>query len=241
MPRQLAVSLVAFGALSLAGCSSSHPGRPAAASISAPNSVAEDLAARAAAGTGRSLRATYDARATTGRRATVAVFLAGRDRFRVDVTEPGSTASLFGTPAGSVACTSRTGAKVSCFLVAGPGKPVPAKFDAGVQRVFNVDLPVLAVNAAAFSVRTGLELPATGTLAAARCFIVTSAPGGPPLTRDLAGQVDLGTYCLTAAGLPRSLTFASGGLSLTGVGGAPSPAQLRPPAAAKPLPGGAAG
>lgn len=227
-----------LGAALAAGCGSARPvARPSPPPSPAPDPAATALAQRAAASLGSVLQAAYAARTRDGQVATLTVYLGGRDRYRVDVVQDGATASLYGTPAGTVACTVHPGSPTTCFLVAAPGKPVPARFDAGLQRVFIADLPALALHADAFVIRPDPDLPAAGTLPAARCFTLTGVrPDGPPAGQEVAGGVDLGTYCLTAGGLPRQLTFTSGTLTLGAVGAAPTGTQLTPPVPAASLP-----
>lgn len=156
--------------------------------------------------------------------------------YRVDVIEAGRTSSLYGGAARpAVACS---GSSV-CYTVAAAGHPVPTAFDAGIERIFSRDLPTLAATTGGFGVSE--SMPAAGVLAVAptaRCFAVTHAGLAQPALQPLVAQTDVGTYCLDGSGLPVALTFPTGTLTLTGHGGAPTAAELTPPAAPRPLPAG---
>lgn len=232
----LALAAVLFGWV---GCVSACGGTAGTGRTTpTPSPLSPDAAQlKALAATSRDslFSATYAATAGA-RTAQVAVFLASATRYRVDFTEGGITASLYGTAAGSVACSIAPGVAPVCFLVGAPGKAVPARYDAGVEQVFTRDLPGLSASPGAFTVQEQNAEPAAGALPAARCFVVSGRQHGMPLTSGQLADVDLGTYCLSASGPPRSLTFASGSLTLTSVGAAPTPAQLTPPATPRPLP-----
>jgi hypothetical protein len=228
--------VLAGGTLSalLAACG----GGSAAAPPSSPTSdaplsqTARDLQQYAAASRDSQFVASYTAQLAGKRTAAVGVFLQSATRYRIDVREGTTTTSLYSTARGSSVCTVATGKAPVCFLVAKPGQPIPAQFDAGVQRIFTRDLPQLAANPRAFSITEDTALPAAPGLAAARCFAIKAT------TTDsaLAAGVDLGTYCLSMSGPPRALTFVSGTLSLTKNAGKPTAANFVLPAAARALP-----
>lgn len=167
--------------------------------------------------------------AVGGRKAVVRVYVRGAS-YRVEVVENGQTAALYGSRKGTTACPLKAGHKPVCFAVARAGAPVPAQFDAGVERVFTQDLPTLAAHADRFTVA---EKPAVGT---ARCFAVSNPTQGATGAPASTPTVDAGTYCLDPAGRPVRLTFTSGTLTLHSSGPAPTAAQLVPPASPRPLP-----
>ncbi|HVV30924.1 MAG TPA: hypothetical protein VHC41_08590 [Mycobacteriales bacterium] len=224
--------------LTLAGCGGSG-GSAAPPPSPSLSPAAQQLSQLAAASRDSLFTARYAAVSNAGRKATVTVWVRSADRYRVDVAENGVTAALYGTAAGAVACTWQSGQKPACFLVAKPGKPIPSQFDAGVQRVFTRDLPLLAANPQSFVITEKQPVAATAKLAAARCFTITAGSGSAPLTSGLVDDVDLGSYCLSSSGPPRSLTFASGTLTLVAVGGAPAASTLKLPATPQPLPASA--
>ncbi|MHB8340385.1 MAG: hypothetical protein ACYDB7_04325, partial [Mycobacteriales bacterium] len=79
-------------------------------------------------------------------------------------------------------------------------------------------------------------VPAAGGLPAARCFAVV--PASPPPSPAVPGlaEVDPGTYCLSATGVPVLLRFPSGTLTLVRLQGPPLAAALLPPSSPLPLP-----
>lgn len=200
---------------------------------SSPAAAAAALATRAHLGAGLSFTATY---AVSGTATTVRVWVTPAV-YRVEVSQGANTAALYGSAVGTAACPEQTGLPTVCYVVAGPGKAVPARFDAGIEHVFRRDLTALAAGARGFTVSE--EQPAAAVTAVApdaRCFTVAPTPGLPALTEGLTGFVDPGTYCLSAAGLPVQLRFASGTLTLVSHGGAPQEVALRLPVPPQPLP-----
>lgn len=205
-----------------------------AAGAGAPKtSVTGALAQRAALGSHLAFTGTYAVSDVADTAATVRVWVTP-GAYRVEVAEGARTAALYGSATGTAACPEQAGQPTVCYAVAAAGKPVPAAFDAGVERVFTRDLATLAKDAAAFPVTEQAPSAAVRALAPdARCFTVVSAPVGPGTS-----TVDAGTYCLTADGLPVQLRFVSGTLTLTHHGAAPTPAELSVPVAPTALPAG---
>lgn len=236
-----AVCLCAGGlaAGALAGCGGSATNATPSATPSGtptPSAAAQALSRLATASRDSNFSGQYLARANNGRTATVRVFLRDPSTFRIDVVEGAVTAQLFGTARGTIACNQMPKVKPACYLVAAPGAAIPNQFNAGLQRVFSIDVPQLAKSTAAFTVAEGKALAAHAKLPAARCFSVTGGTGGQPITAGLVADVDLGTYCLGTSGPPRVLRFTSGTLTLTVVGPPPSAKQLTLPAPVRPLP-----
>lgn len=225
-PRTRNAALVLAG-LALVGCGPAVLAHPTAPRQTAPSLVLQQRATLAAA---LSFTGTY-----SSARATFRVYVKPT-AYRVDVIEAGATSALYGgTTRPAVACSGTT----VCYAVAAAGQPVPTAFDAGIQRIFSRDLPTLAATAGGFEVTESMP-PAAVLVAAptARCFAVTRAGLAQPALQPLVAQTDVGTYCLDATGLPVALTFPTGTLTLTADGGAPTVAELTPPAVARALPPG---
>lgn len=204
-----------------------------AAASTPKTSTTDVLAQRAALGSQLAFTGSYAVSDVADTAATVRVWVTP-GAYRVEVAEGARTAALYGSATGTAACPEQTGQPTVCYAVAAAGKPIPAAFDAGVERVFTRDLPTLAKEAAAFPVTEQTPSAAVRALAPdARCFAVVSAPVAPGTS-----TVDAGTYCLTAAGLPVQLRFVSGTLTLTEHGAAPTPAQLDVPVTPTALPAG---
>lgn len=193
------------------------------------------LAQRAQLAAARSFTGTY---AVSGTAATVRVWVTPT-AYRVEVAQGTSTAALYGSASGTVACPENAGMPTVCYTVAGPGKAVPTAFDAGIERVFTRDLPALAAAAPGFTVTEEQPAPALAASSpGVRCFTVTQQPGGTVLTSGLVPLIDAGTYCLSPDGLPVQLGFTSGTLTLVSHGEAPPPVALRVPAPPQALPPG---
>jgi len=219
----------------LAAVTSCGGGSGSSSKSPTPSPAALELQQRAAASRDSQFTATYGATAGT-QTATISVWFRNASTYRVDIVQNGITASFFGTPTGTVACSIAAGLAPACFLVAETGKPIPAAYDAGVERVFTRDLPALATSVQAFSVAPKESIDVQGALPAARCYAIAAQRGSNLFTSGLLDDVDLGTYCLSDSGPPRRLDFTSGSLTLQTAGPAPSDADLTPPAAATPLP-----
>lgn len=238
------VLLVALAATA-AGCGGSGSGTPPGAATSPPPSATSSAgasttptatpapAAQLAALAARAGRATYTARyrlldAAAGG-AAVAVYRGAR-ALRVDIARGGAVAVLLITPSGSYACRTAV-ARPTCFSVAGAGRPLPAVFDAGLQRVFSGYLAALAGDAGAYTVARAGTTPAGAGVPAGRCFSVRGGATAP------APRAAPGTYCLADDGTVTAARFPSGSLRLLRVdAGPPRPAALRPPARPTPLP-----
>jgi hypothetical protein len=223
--------------LAVAGCGTSAR----AVVTTGPGPAALALQQRAEQAGRLSFTGTYSVADRAGTHANVRVYVSP-SAYRVDIVEADDTASLFGGPQQrSVACTTGTGATrgTACYVVAAAGAAVPAAFDAGVQRVFSRDLPTLATTTAGFGVIEQRPPAAVTALSpTSRCFVVSHVGSAQPVLQPLVAQVDDGTYCLASGGLPEQLVFASGTLTLTAHGPAPTRAQLSPPATPQPLPAG---
>lgn len=200
--------------------SSAAPSTSSAAS--SPGAEAAAAAGRAKAGLGHAAwSARYTLRPTSGAEARVVVALRGTD-LKLELTRAGATSVLITTGTGSVSC--QVAATTTCLKVAGPGQPVPELFDPGLQRVFTDDLTGLA-DGRGGPVAAAAPVAATGSLPAADCYAVAGDSG-----------VDAGTYCLSADGVVRRATFASGTLDLAALGAAPAATVFTPPASPQPLP-----
>lgn len=232
-PSRITLLTVGLGAgllTAVSACASAEAQTPAndSAAVGA-------LAQRAHLAAARSFTGTY---AVSGTAATVRVWVTPA-AYRVEVAQGTSTAALYGSATGTVACPEHDGVPTVCYTVAGPGKAVPTAFDAGIERVFTRDLPALAAGAPGFTVAEEQPAPAlAATTPGLRCFTVTQQPDGPVLTSGLMPLIDAGTYCLSPDGLPAQLQFTSGTLTLVDHGGAPPAVALKVPATPQALPQG---
>jgi hypothetical protein len=232
-PSSIATALAVLAVT--AACGGSGGGTGAVASGS-PDPTVVALQQRAALGAKLAFTGSYAVSDTTKTTARVGVWVTP-GRYRVEVAEGTVTAALYGTAAGTVACPGKAGQPPVCFTVAAAGKPVPAAFDAGIERVFTRDLPALSAGARGFRV-TSVQPDArvSAAVAGVACYTVRQPAAVPPLTDSLAQLVDQGTYCLGPDGTPAELRFASGTLTLSRKGRPPTAAELTPPAAPRPLP-----
>lgn len=148
--------------------------------------------------------------------------------YRVDLTTADVTSVLLSSGNGPVSC--RIGGRpTTCFQVAAKGQPVPELFDAGVQRVFTSYLTTLAGGTVGYVVaEVPPPMPRPG-MPAGRCFTVRAATGTRPTVAN-------GTYCLTEAGMPTSVTFPSGAMTLVRTSAPPEARYLQPPSSPTPLP-----
>lgn len=150
--------------------------------------------------------------------------------FRVDFTAGGSTAQFFDLPSGVVSCTRKE--KVSCFLVARPGEPVPALFDPGVDDLFRDAVRDLATRPEAYDVTVAPNPTGAAALPAATCFHLVRRVTSPPPSEGF----ESGDYCFTESGIPYAFRVASGEMTLQSLGTAPDDAAFTPPAPAASLP-----
>ena len=133
---------------------------------------------------------------------------------------------LLRTAAGTVAC--QVGAATACFDVAGPGQPVPGLYDPGIEALFTTNLEQLARRSYGYEVRDGGPFSVADVQG--HCFVIVARENAPKPV------VDDGTYCLSDSGMPLSVQYSAGKLTLTKVGDPPTEAQLQPPSAPTPLP-----
>jgi hypothetical protein len=219
-------------ALLTAGCSSS--GSPGASPSATPSESASPTAtdapeltlARLAA---LSARSSYSASyKVTGAHPGVARIVRAPTGYSFQLTTSSGryqrTASLIRTPSRTVSCTLLP-KPVTCLVVAGPGKPVPSVFDAGLQHVFSDYLVTLSRHGSEYAVTTAVAGTGDG-----QCFVVRVTGSPAP------GAVAAGTYCFAADGLPTRVSYPSGDLVLTKRGPAPKGSDFTPPVTPKPLP-----
>lgn len=224
----VAAATLLVAALTLAGCTGSSSGGPAAPTTTSaspsPTPAAQQLAALAAKAGATDFAGVYALDSTDPKRsdATVRIFTKG-SAYRVDVIVAGRTSLLMTTSAGAVSCQV-TKAKSSCLLVAKPGKPLPKLFDPGLERIFTTTVKALAAGSGSLTVASNGTLPATDKLAVAQCFTVSGT------------GVDPGEYCLTDDGIVRRAQFPSGTITLQSYESTTSPRNFVPPV--KPTPVG---
>jgi hypothetical protein len=216
--------------LLVAGCNSDKPGPEASESPSATPSATADpttaLAELAALSARSSYSASYKA---TGAHPGTARVVRTPTGYRFELTTSSGKylrrALLIRTPSRTVSCT-LVPKPVTCLIVAGPGKPVPAVFDAGLQHVFTDYMTVLSKPSAKYTVTSAAT---SGEDTA--CFAVRSTATPAP-----ANAVANGTYCFAADGVITRVVFPSGEVVLTARGPAPSGNDFTPPVTPKPLP-----
>lgn len=225
-----AVAVVLAGA-GLAGCSGTSTPKPAPSTTSATPTLtpAAALAALAAQGVQARYSATYRVATVPATKPTVIRVYRLPPSLRVDVVSAGTVASLILNSRGAFSC-SASGKARTCFTVAGPGKPVPALFDAGLQRVFSTYLQQLATHADRYDVSAVGTTPASGTIPAGTCYAVTARPSSP------APQVATGRYCLADTGVVTEVRYKSGTLRLELLGNAPAASAVQPYARPTPIP-----
>jgi hypothetical protein len=215
----------------LAGCGAHH------AAVAKPNPAAVALHERSAAAAQGRFTAVYALDSTKDAElATVRVYVLPT-AFRVDVVEKTATASLYGgTDRQTDACTVASGIPTICYDVAAAGAPIPPAFDAGVQRVFQRDLPTFARTTDGLLIRlAGADATLTGS-PGAQCYTVERGTGAQPSLQTAIAQIDNGTYCLTPGGLLTGFVSSSGHLVLSSHGAAPTAAELKVPATPQKLP-----
>jgi hypothetical protein len=221
-------STLAAAALVLTSCSGGST--PSTSPSTAPESR---LATLGQAGLSSSYTATYALQGNASPASSGTVTIRRTPTaYRVDIESRGSDAFLVHNPRGTYSCEQKPGKRATCFTVAGAGKPIPAAFDAGVQKVFNTYLKSFADQASTYDVSVVDAQPASGGLPEAECFAVL--PG-----QDSANpQVAAGTYCFSADGIPVHVVFPSGTLDLRSLAvETPAATFLAPPATPTPLPG----
>lgn len=214
-----------------AACSSgSRAPAPSPSPTSPTPSPATSLATLAAKGADASYTASYKLAATDPKTKPTEVRIFRLPHMlRVDVVAGGVTASLIQNPKGTYSCRA-SGKDRTCFAVAGPGKPVPPLFDAGLQRVFSTYLVQLAAHAGGYDVSYAGTTPARNGVPEGTCFAVKATTSSPtPLVSD-------GTYCLADTGMLTELRYPSGTLTLVDLSGPPSSTAIRPYSSPTPIP-----
>jgi hypothetical protein len=155
------------------------------------------------------------------------------DRFRLDVTQGRTTATLLYGPRGVVSCQlvdSKQGrTEKSCFLVSKTPKTLPELFDPQIQQLFRSTSRALAGGAKGLRVQGTRPWRAPNELGPAECFTV-KGPG-----------VDDGTYCYLSRpaptiGLLARAQFPSGRLEIRDVNRIQREGLFRPPVRPTPLP-----
>jgi hypothetical protein len=150
--------------------------------------------------------------------------------YRLNLQRNKTLSVLIRNSNGTYSCQRVIGHPATCLLVARPGSPIPALFDAG-QKLWSDYLLELSRNASAYLVTPAGTTAATATLPEGTCFAV--APGASPSTTPVAP----GTYCLSEDGIPTKAAFMSGTFTLRAIRPAPRSRDLRPLAAPTPIPG----
>ena len=221
--------VAALAASLLAGCSAAHRTvAPPSPSPSPSPSAAQVLQQLAATATTARYVATYSVVSSRAPRTHVTVFrIPGA--IRVDLTSSGQTAVLIVAPRGAFSCTVSAGQR-TCLAVAGPHRPLPALFDAGLQKVFTSYVLAFAEHPAQYQVRANGGTAARGTLPAGTCFYVR------PLHSKPAPVATTGRYCLSTGGVVTLVAFESGRLVLASLSGPPRGSVFNPLASPVPLP-----
>ena len=230
-PRPLVLLLaLATAALTLTACSSSSPAaKPTPTPTTSP---AEQLASLARAGAAAYYTAVYALKPSTSSSAATVTIRRTPTAYRVDIVTKSSDAILVRNKLGTYSCDKQKGKNTICFYVARGGKPIPAAFDAGVQKVFGTYLTAFAQSAQLYDVTLVDARPAAGVLPEGRCFAVLPGPRSPQ------PAVAAGTYCFSSNGIPVHVAFRSGTLDITSLAiETPSPRLLLPPVEATPIPG----
>ena len=224
-------SLVLVPAL-LAACTGSKAKdtpspEPSSPSTSPTPDALSELSRLAGLGEQLSYSAVYDVTGKTpGQSRLVRTPTAYRFELTTGSRKTRRQAVLIGTSSGTVSCTTLPG-PATCFTVAGPGQPVPATFDAGLQHVFSDYLTLLASETSNYTVTASTPKP--GDFA---CFDVALAASPAP-----AKVVASGTYCFTETGAVSRVVYPSGNAAtLQRMGAAPRGADFNPPVKPQPLP-----
>jgi hypothetical protein len=224
------VLALAVAAAALTGCSggSSQP-QP---SPTPTTSAAEQLTSLARAGVASYYTAVYTLKSTSTSSAATVTIRRSTSAYRVDIETRGSDAILLRNQLGTYSCEAKVKKKATCFYVAKAGKPIPATFDAGVQKVFGTYLLAFAQSAQLYDVTIVDPRPPMGALPEGRCFLVVPTKSSPKPV------VPAGTYCFSNNGLPVHVAFPSGTLDITSLAiETPAPHLLLPPVEATPIPG----
>ncbi|HET6816712.1 MAG TPA: hypothetical protein VFH66_05740 [Mycobacteriales bacterium] len=230
-----AVIALAF-ASALSACSGSEPAtvkRPTPTvtpTSTATTPAGEQLQALAQAGLRASYRATYLVRQDRkGHRADWRVAHTPA-ALRIDVVTHDQTATLIVGPKGAFSCA-RSGHRRACFLVAKPGRPVPAPFNHAPQALFTSDLKSLAEHAGSYDV-AAVASSAAGGRAGDSCFSIRATSSAPK------PQVTTGVYCFAPSGLLTAIRFPTGStVRLVSSRMAPQPASVfRPYSSPTPIP-----
>jgi hypothetical protein len=193
--------------------------------------VTQKLQGLATTGLQQSYTAIYNVVATQPAGSAVVTVGHTPSAYRLNVAKGTSVSVLIHNPQGTYSCQATPRRPVTCLLVAKPGSPVPALFDAG-QKLWSDYLTELSSNASAYLITSAGTTPATATLPAGECFAVAPMATPPPVT-----AVATGTYCLTEGGIPTKATFTSGTFTLTRIDPAPRPNALLPIVPPTPIPG----
>ncbi|NMO52226.1 hypothetical protein HH310_13590 [Actinoplanes sp. TBRC 11911] len=209
----IATALLLLGGLAACGDDAAQPApSPSAAPPPAVDDNARnDLVARAALAQDKSYAALYSLDDGTGTPRDVVATIAADGTWRVDVAKGafGGTTdeSIVSTPAGVYQCTVATAANPitpACVRVANPGKPVPAKYDPSVERLFQPALNVFTDRQAAIAVTE--VAPLAGVKG--DCYSIDS------ISAALDAPVDVGIYCYAADGVLTGVRVGFGVLKL---------------------------
>jgi hypothetical protein len=212
---------------SLAACTSGGSGGPSPN----PSQAADQLQRLARLGQQQSYTAIYTLQQTAPPSTVVVQVGHTPTEYRLNLQTGTSVSTLIHNATGTYSCRTTVGRPATCFIVAKPGSPVPALFDAG-QKVWSEYLVEFATNTSAYLVTPAGTSPATSVLPAGTCFAVAPIATPPPV--NAVGQ---GTYCLTQGGIPTKAAFQSGTFTLTRIDPAPRPRAFVPLAPATPIPG----
>jgi hypothetical protein len=197
--RPAAAALTALLAL-CAACASSGSRPPAPRPSSAAAAALTDLAGR---GSGATYTGLYEFHQRSPNTIAKVEVWHSPPNLRVDVIRDGATATFIRTAKATYSCAKKKH-KVSCFTVAGAGKPAPAPFDVGPATLFSDDLVALSASGISYVVTEAPPVPARGGIPAATCFGV-KAGGLTPVP-----VVQPGTYCFADTGVLTSVTYPSG-------------------------------
>jgi hypothetical protein len=210
-----------------AACSSGGSTSPSPTASSAAAAALTDLASRGAGATYTGFYAFHQVRPNSTAKVVV---WHSPPNLRVDVISGGATATFIRTAKATISCAKKQ-RKVSCFTVAGAGKPAPAPFDVGPATLFSDDLLALSASGISYVVTQAPSVPAGGGVPSATCFGV-KAGGLTPVP-----IVQPGTYCFADAGLLTSVTYPNGNTArLVSVRSAAPAVNFRPYVHPSPLP-----